>query len=87
MDWPAGQALELIGRLSKAESLVFLGPDADRIRALTDLCDKRIGIGPMGSGTGCCALLVGFLCGSGYVTIGLGQRLVNDFRAKLHAHL
>ena len=26
MDWPAGQALELIGRLSKAESLVFLRP-------------------------------------------------------------
>jgi len=32
MDWPAGHPLELIGRLSKAESLVFLGPDADRIR-------------------------------------------------------
>ena len=51
MDWPPGQALELIGRLSKAESLVFLGPDADRIRTLTDLRGKRIGIGPIGSGT------------------------------------
>jgi len=51
MDWPTGQALELIGRLSKAESLVFLGPDADRIRELIDLRDKRIGIGPIGSGT------------------------------------
>jgi hypothetical protein len=28
MDWPAGHPLEPIGRLSKAESLVFLGPDA-----------------------------------------------------------
>jgi TRAP-type uncharacterized transport system substrate-binding protein len=45
MDWPAGQALELIGRLSKAESLVFLGPDADRIRTLTDLRGKRSGSG------------------------------------------
>jgi uncharacterized protein len=51
MDWPPGQALELIGRLSKAESLVFLGPDADRIRTLSDLRGKRIGIGPIGSGT------------------------------------
>src|SRR5215470_16966284 len=51
MDWPAGPALELIGRLSKAESLVFLGPDADRIRTLLDLRGKRIGIGPIGSGT------------------------------------
>src|SRR5215831_2650711 len=51
MDWPAGHALELIGRLSKAESLVFLGLDADRIRVLTDLRGKRIGIGPSGSGT------------------------------------
>src|SRR5262252_1993936 len=51
MDWPAGHPLELIGRLSKAESLVFLGPDADQLRVLTDLRGKRIGIGPSGSGT------------------------------------
>jgi len=51
MDWPAGHPLELIGRLNKAESLVFLGPDADQIRVLTDLRGKRIGIGPSGSGT------------------------------------
>jgi TRAP-type uncharacterized transport system substrate-binding protein len=51
MDWPAGHPLELIGRLSKAESLVFLGPDADRLRVLSDLRGKRIGIGPSGSGT------------------------------------
>ena len=51
MDWPAGSRLELIGRLPKAESLVFLGPRADRIKALTDLRGMRIGIGPTGSGT------------------------------------
>jgi uncharacterized protein len=49
--WPAGSSLELIGRLSKAESLVFLGWDADRIKSLQDLRGMRIGIGPMGSGT------------------------------------
>jgi hypothetical protein len=31
MDWPAGHPLELTGRLSKAESLVFLGPDTDEL--------------------------------------------------------
>jgi TRAP-type uncharacterized transport system substrate-binding protein len=49
--WPAGSALELIGRLTKAESLVFLGREADRLQALTDLRGMRIGIGPLGSGT------------------------------------
>jgi hypothetical protein len=51
IDWPSGSRLELIGRLPKAESLVFLGPRADRIKALTDLRGMRIGIGPTGSGT------------------------------------
>jgi TRAP-type uncharacterized transport system substrate-binding protein len=51
LDWPAGSSLELIGRLPEAESLVFLGPQADRINALTDLRGMRIGIGPTGSGT------------------------------------
>jgi NMT1-like family len=51
MSWPVGHQLELIGRLSKAESLVFLGRDADRIKALTDLRGMRIGIGPLGGGT------------------------------------
>ena len=51
MDWPAGHSLELIGRLGKAESLVFLGLNADQFRVLTDLRGKRIGIGPSGSGT------------------------------------
>ena len=51
MDWPAGSPLELVGRLHKADSLVFLGLQADRIKALTDLRGMRIGIGPIGSGT------------------------------------
>ena len=51
MDWPADHPLELIGRLSKAESLVFLGRHADQLRELSDLRGKRIGIGPSGSGT------------------------------------
>jgi hypothetical protein len=51
MDWPAGSPLELIGRLHKADSLIFLGPQADRIQALTDLRGMRIGIGPIGSST------------------------------------
>ena len=51
LDWPAGSPLELVGRLHKAESLVFLGPKADRMKALTDLRGMRIGIGPIGSGT------------------------------------
>jgi uncharacterized protein len=51
MNWPAGSHLELIGRLHNAESLVFLGLTADRIRTLTDLRGMRIGIGPIGSGT------------------------------------
>jgi uncharacterized protein len=51
MSWPSDHPLELIGRLSKAESLLFLGRDADRINALTDLRGMRIGIGPIGSGT------------------------------------
>jgi uncharacterized protein len=51
LDWPAGSPLQLVGRLPKAESLVFLGPKADRVKALTDLRGMRIGIGPIGSGT------------------------------------
>jgi TRAP-type uncharacterized transport system substrate-binding protein len=51
LDWPAGSPLELIGRLPEAEFLVFLGPEADQVKALTDLRGMRIGIGPIGSGT------------------------------------
>jgi TRAP-type uncharacterized transport system substrate-binding protein len=49
--WPAGETLELIGRLPRPETLVFLGRDADRIGSVQDLRGARIGIGPVGSGT------------------------------------
>jgi TRAP-type uncharacterized transport system substrate-binding protein len=51
MAWPEETRLELIGRLATPESLVVLGREADRFRTLADLHDKRIGIGPVGSGT------------------------------------
>jgi TRAP-type uncharacterized transport system substrate-binding protein len=49
LEWAPG--LELVARLPRSESVFFLGRDADRIRALTDLRGLRIGIGPEGSGT------------------------------------
>src|SRR5262245_1926354 len=51
LEWPAGSSLRLVGRLPRAESLVFLGRQADRIKTLADLHGMRIGIGPIGSGT------------------------------------
>jgi hypothetical protein len=51
LEWPAGSSLQLVGRLPRAESLVFLGRQADRIKTLADLHGMRIGIGPIGSGT------------------------------------
>jgi hypothetical protein len=51
IDWPAGHSLELIGRLTRPEALVFLGRDADRLATIQDLHGARIGIGPSGSGT------------------------------------
>jgi TRAP-type uncharacterized transport system substrate-binding protein len=51
MEWPAGQHLELIGRIGSPESFVLLGREADRLRTFADLRGKRIGIGPAGSGT------------------------------------
>ena len=47
--WPDG--LELLGRLPKAESALFLGRDADAIHDYADLRGKRVGAGPAGSGT------------------------------------
>jgi len=51
MDWPEGHGLELVGRLTRPESLVVLGRNADRIASPRDLQALRIGIGPEGSGT------------------------------------
>jgi TRAP-type uncharacterized transport system substrate-binding protein len=51
MEWPAGRHLELIGRIGNPESLVLLGRNADRIQTFADMRGKRVGIGPVGSGT------------------------------------
>jgi hypothetical protein len=40
----------LLGRLPKAESVFFVGKDADRITDFSQLADMKIGIGPDGSG-------------------------------------
>ena len=50
-EWPEGHGLELIGRLTRPESLVVLGRAADRMSAVNDLKGLRVGIGPIGSGT------------------------------------
>ncbi|MEW5851975.1 MAG: TAXI family TRAP transporter solute-binding subunit [Myxococcota bacterium] len=49
--WPADAPLYLLGRLAKAESMFFLGRDADRIKDFTQLHGMRLGVGPEGSGT------------------------------------
>jgi uncharacterized protein len=51
IELPEGHQLELIGRLTRPESLVVLGRGADRISSPADLQGMRIGIGPEGSGT------------------------------------
>jgi len=48
---PADHTLELIGRLTRPESLVILGKNVDRIVAPRELQGLRLGIGPPGSGT------------------------------------
>ena len=50
-EWPEGHPLELIGRLTRPESLVVLGRSADRMSAVSDLRGLRVGLGPVGSGT------------------------------------
>lgn len=51
LPWPASHPFQLIGRLPVSESFVVLGRDADSIRSVTDMRGKRVGIGPVGSGT------------------------------------
>jgi TRAP-type uncharacterized transport system substrate-binding protein len=48
--WGDDGALQLVGRLTKAETVFLLGKDADKLDALSDLTSKKIGIGPDGSG-------------------------------------
>lgn len=58
LPWPDDNALELIGRLPRPESLVLVGRNADTIKQVQDLRGKRIGIGPVGSGTAYVARLM-----------------------------
>jgi TRAP-type uncharacterized transport system substrate-binding protein len=51
MPWPTSHTFQLIGRLPVAEAFVVLGRDGDRISRIADLRGKRVGIGPVGSGT------------------------------------
>lgn len=51
-DWaPGGPKLQLVARLRKAESVFFLGKDADKLTELRSLAGMRIGVGPEGSGS------------------------------------
>ncbi len=50
-DWPQAAPLELVGTLPRAEAVLFLGKDADRLTEFQALAGKRIGIGPKSSGT------------------------------------
>lgn len=47
---PIPEGLELVTRLSKSETVFFLGRNAGSIKTLAGLRGKRIGIGPEGSG-------------------------------------
>ena len=51
-DWkPGGPKLQVVARLRKAESVFFLGKDADKLTELGALAKMRIGVGPEGSGS------------------------------------
>ena len=51
IDLPEDHGIELVGRLTRPESLVILGRNADRITTPQELRGLRMGIGPVGSGT------------------------------------
>jgi TRAP-type uncharacterized transport system substrate-binding protein len=50
-DWGTAGELWLVGRLAKAESVFFLGKNADAVTELAQLRQVRIGVGPQGSGS------------------------------------
>ncbi|MCC6807529.1 MAG: hypothetical protein IT381_08900 [Deltaproteobacteria bacterium] len=50
-DWPEKPKLETLGRLPRAESVFFLGKDANQLKELASIAKMRIGIGPPASGT------------------------------------
>jgi TRAP-type uncharacterized transport system substrate-binding protein len=49
-DWGDATKLELVARLPKAESVLFLGKGADQMKDFAALAKKRIGVGPAGGG-------------------------------------
>src|SRR5215831_312650 len=51
IELPGDHGLKLVGRLTRPESLVILGPNADHITTPQELRGLRVGIGPVGSGT------------------------------------
>jgi len=51
IDLPEGSRLELIGRLTRPETLIILGKNADHVTSPEELRGARVGIGPVGSGT------------------------------------
>jgi len=51
IDLPDDHGIELVGRLTRPESLVILGRNADHITTPQELRGLRVGIGPVGSGT------------------------------------
>jgi TRAP-type uncharacterized transport system substrate-binding protein len=51
LPWPESNPFKLIGRIPYAEAFIVLGKDADQLRSVADLRGKRVGIGPVGSGT------------------------------------
>ena len=69
LDWSVSGELRLLGRLWKAESVFFLGKNADEIRAFTDLRGLKVGIGPKGSGSALVACQI--FDGRDFNTLGL----------------
>jgi TRAP-type uncharacterized transport system substrate-binding protein len=49
-DFRLSNKIELLARLPKAESVFFLGLEADKMTELAQLANKKIGVGPPGSG-------------------------------------
>ncbi|HIL79073.1 MAG: TAXI family TRAP transporter solute-binding subunit [Methyloprofundus sp.] len=68
------EELELVARLPRSETILFLGLDANHIRYVSDLKGMRIGIGSQGSGT---ALLARQL---------LGQKNLSGLNLELSEH-
>ncbi|MEN0065172.1 MAG: TAXI family TRAP transporter solute-binding subunit [Myxococcota bacterium] len=51
LPWPDDAGLDLVARLPRPETVLFLGQQANTIEVVADLTGRRIGIGPEGSGT------------------------------------